>query len=444
MATFAGVPQADSGSKIQQQANPLAALLPMLTQAQTSQTKSGGTGDVSGLQALLAALMPTTNAAGMDPVIRAIFQQGFEKQMPQLYNAANQAGVRPGSSTQQQLMLNDLNARLSAEAAKAVSQQQQTAGQVATAIAQNTKTPEVVQKTDRTGIDKTNALLGAALLAGTKIFGGMNKGGEVATTGAPGSAGDVFGTKKRNPEGGFDVQAVLDSVFGPADGGLLSMPTSTGGINSNANMFSGTGGAGGFDTGNFMADLGMNLLQGNSFDNTANSLATNAAIMAVPGGQFLQAADAIGSLFGINEVSGITGGIKETVSDAASGIWDTAGDIGSAIVKPFGCYITTAICELEGKPDDCSELETLRKFRDEWLEKQPAGKELVAQYYDQAPRFLSAVAKSGFKEQMLRNFSDIHIKPAVAAAQRGDNELAFRHYVDMLADANDYIKHMER
>ena len=35
-----------------------------------------------------------------------------------------------------------------------------------------------------------------------------------------------------------------------------------------------------------------------------------------------------------------------------------------------GCYITTAVCEFYGKPDDCHELTQFRKFRDEWLAKQ--------------------------------------------------------------------------
>lgn len=32
-----------------------------------------------------------------------------------------------------------------------------------------------------------------------------------------------------------------------------------------------------------------------------------------------------------------------------------------------GCFITTAACELRGLPDDCRELTTLRRFRDEVL-----------------------------------------------------------------------------
>ena len=56
-----------------------------------------------------------------------------------------------------------------------------------------------------------------------------------------------------------------------------------------------------------------------------------------------------------------------------------------------GCYITTAICEASGKPDDCYELTTLRNFRDNWLAKQPDGMYLINEYYETAPKVVSAI-----------------------------------------------------
>ena len=41
------------------------------------------------------------------------------------------------------------------------------------------------------------------------------------------------------------------------------------------------------------------------------------------------------------------------------------------------CYITTAVCESQGKPDDCYELELLRSDRDGYLLATDDGKELV-------------------------------------------------------------------
>ncbi len=50
-----------------------------------------------------------------------------------------------------------------------------------------------------------------------------------------------------------------------------------------------------------------------------------------------------------------------------------------------GCFITTATCNYKGLPDNCHELETLRKFRDDYLVKTKDGLEMVEHYYSVAP-----------------------------------------------------------
>lgn len=449
MPTIPGAGGADKAQQLPAADNPLAFLLPLLTQSTRGTTTTGGTGDVAGLQQLLATLMPTTTAAGMNPVIQAIFQQGFQNQMPAIYNAANQAGLRPSSTTQQQLLVNDLTARLTAEAAKAVNQQQQTAGQVATAIAQNTKTPTVTKQTDKQSINANNALLGAALLTGAKLISGLGKGSTSSTTPAIPTPAKKTASRTMTPEEamvlGYGQSTAGDLITGLLGGADFMTPSlSTGGINPNAvgSSFASTGdiswnpfsnsspNAAGDPTLNFIT----NMLSGQDFGTSASGAAGRYATAAIPVvGPYVAAAQTVGDLLGVNEITGITNSITNTI-----------GDIGSALVSPFGCYITTAVCELQGKPDDCHELQTLRKFRDEWLVKQPGGEELVAQYYEQAPRFLAAVSKSGFREQMLRNFDEVYIKPAVHAVEAGDNAKAFRIYTDMLQDANNYINHMER
>jgi hypothetical protein len=46
-----------------------------------------------------------------------------------------------------------------------------------------------------------------------------------------------------------------------------------------------------------------------------------------------------------------------------------------------GCVLTTACCDMIGLEDDCWELRTLRKFRDDWLRSQSFGDEEISQYY---------------------------------------------------------------
>ena len=46
-----------------------------------------------------------------------------------------------------------------------------------------------------------------------------------------------------------------------------------------------------------------------------------------------------------------------------------------------GCFLTTACCEVLGLPDDCFELRTLRRYRDETLAAMPGGNAAIAAYY---------------------------------------------------------------
>lgn len=53
--------------------------------------------------------------------------------------------------------------------------------------------------------------------------------------------------------------------------------------------------------------------------------------------------------------------------------------------KKSGCFLSTAACQFKGLPDDCDELETLRRFRDDHLLKSEHGAAMVAHYYSVAP-----------------------------------------------------------
>ncbi len=50
--------------------------------------------------------------------------------------------------------------------------------------------------------------------------------------------------------------------------------------------------------------------------------------------------------------------------------------------KPYsgGCFVTTAVCEKLGKPDDCYELQTLRKLRDDYVAHLPGGRVIMRDY----------------------------------------------------------------
>lgn len=56
-----------------------------------------------------------------------------------------------------------------------------------------------------------------------------------------------------------------------------------------------------------------------------------------------------------------------------------------------GCFLTTACCKYKGLPDDCAELETLRRFRDTYLKETEYGSELIRAYYESAPALVERI-----------------------------------------------------
>ncbi len=96
-----------------------------------------------------------------------------------------------------------------------------------------------------------------------------------------------------------------------------------------------------------------------------------------------------------------------------------------------GCFITTAACEVLGLDDDCFELSTLRRYRDEVLAKRPGGKAEIARYYEIAPLILARMPDSNRRVRLIHLYARF-ILPAALAAQLGLNALAYRIYRRMV------------
>jgi hypothetical protein len=101
-----------------------------------------------------------------------------------------------------------------------------------------------------------------------------------------------------------------------------------------------------------------------------------------------------------------------------------------------GCFITTAICEFDGKSDDCYELRVLRNFRDLYMRATPERAMLVELYYATAPSIVDRI--DDFGSDARREAYEIlrrHIDRAIAAIGAGDDEKAARIYIGMLGRA---------
>ncbi len=97
-----------------------------------------------------------------------------------------------------------------------------------------------------------------------------------------------------------------------------------------------------------------------------------------------------------------------------------------------GCFVTTAVCDVIGLPDDCFELTQLRRFRDRWLFEQPGGSADIAHYYASAPAICEQLAGSASGQRSLLRLYWHYILPCAIAARLGTYRLARSRYTQMM------------
>ena len=104
------------------------------------------------------------------------------------------------------------------------------------------------------------------------------------------------------------------------------------------------------------------------------------------------------------------------------------------------CFITTAVCEFYEKPDDCYELTTLRRFRDQWLVSQEDGKELIQRYYAIAPQIVEMIDKSNDREMIYKKIYEEYIEPCLRLVELSLFVPCKKLYIEMVNTlSNKYI-----
>lgn len=88
------------------------------------------------------------------------------------------------------------------------------------------------------------------------------------------------------------------------------------------------------------------------------------------------------------------------------------------------CFITTAVCKSQNKPDDCSELVTLRAFRDDFMLATDEGFALVERYYEIAPKIVAAIDALPNASSIYEHLNSAFIVPALNRIGTGHNEIA--------------------
>ncbi len=121
-----------------------------------------------------------------------------------------------------------------------------------------------------------------------------------------------------------------------------------------------------------------------------------------------------------------TGGIKAVINPRNKG-------------EESDCFITTSCVKYFGLPDNCYELQTLRKFRDNHLLKSKKGQELVFQYYLLAPVIVTKMEQTRQRQFLFKEVF-LQIGEACNAIEMKKFSKATRIYTNAVLYLVNYLK----
>lgn len=100
--------------------------------------------------------------------------------------------------------------------------------------------------------------------------------------------------------------------------------------------------------------------------------------------------------------------------------------------KSHFCYITTAVCESLGKPDDCYELNLLRGYRDNYLASASGGMEEIKEYYNVAPTIVKRIGRMDNAGAIYQDIWERYLNPCVRLIEENRQEECREVYSDMV------------
>ncbi len=96
------------------------------------------------------------------------------------------------------------------------------------------------------------------------------------------------------------------------------------------------------------------------------------------------------------------------------------------------CYITSAVCRVQGKTDDCYELTAFRRFRDQVMLRSDNGRALVGEYYRLAPAIVTSVGLCQDEAAVYSSVYQDYLLPCLTLLEQGDNAGCRDKYVEMV------------
>lgn len=123
-------------------------------------------------------------------------------------------------------------------------------------------------------------------------------------------------------------------------------------------------------------------------------------------------------------------------------LWNDNGlslDIGSSTFeeieggfKSHFCYITTAVCQSLGRPDDCYELNLLRDYRDHYLSATQGGDVEIKEYYNVAPTIVHRIDRMENADEIYKDIWETYLSPCVTLIEEESHEECRELYAGMV------------
>lgn len=93
-----------------------------------------------------------------------------------------------------------------------------------------------------------------------------------------------------------------------------------------------------------------------------------------------------------------------------------------------GCFLTSACVEAKQLPDDCDELQTLRKFRDTYVREGGEKEKEIEKYYQIAPAVVAEINKLENRQKIWESLYEQLVLHCVKLIKEGKNRQCYEDY----------------
>jgi hypothetical protein len=107
-------------------------------------------------------------------------------------------------------------------------------------------------------------------------------------------------------------------------------------------------------------------------------------------------------------------------------------ELSTGFLRKGFCFITTAVCDTLGKPEDCYELERFREFRDHFLLGSEEGRRLVEEYYAIAPRIVTYLNMHSDSSERYHWLWNTYLRPCLTDLELGHKKRCRNRYIRMV------------